>query len=142
MPSEIYPDVVQLRRMPSGLAPMPLFITSYCFRPWSPGHAATSSMIASEGLKPSDLFAENAIFFTAEFVPGIARSLCRCLGSIESSFTFVPNGVRSENSSFRRMYSGSSCVIIQTSLYTRSAWSSLGATQNTFAPKPPSSLHV
>ena len=87
IPSLIYPEVVQDRSCPSGLAPIPDFMTSYCFRPLSPSQAATSSQMQRLGLKPSLFFAENAIFLTDAFVPGIARSDCLRLGSIASSLT-------------------------------------------------------
>ena len=66
--SFIYPAVEQDRRRLSVLAPVPDFITSYCFRPESPSQAATSSHTVIDGLNPSDFLAEKAIFFTVEFV--------------------------------------------------------------------------
>ena len=54
--------------IPSGRAPMPDFITSYCFSPASPCQLATSSQIHKDGLNPSLFFAENAIFLTVLFV--------------------------------------------------------------------------
>ena len=67
---------------------MPDFMTSYCFSPASPAHAATSSQIASEGLKPSDFFALKAIFLNVLFVAGRKRSVARRFGSSRSSSTF------------------------------------------------------
>ena len=68
---------------------MPDFMTSYCFSPLSPSHAAISSQMHREGLKPSDFFALNAIFFAVLFVAGMNRSLIRCLASIPSSIVFL-----------------------------------------------------
>ena len=78
--SFIYPDVVQLNNNPSGRAPIPDFMTSYCFRPLSPSHAATSSHMHKDGLKPSDFLEENAIFFTMPLLLGKYKSLCRWRG--------------------------------------------------------------
>ena len=119
--SFIYPDVVQDRRIPSGLAPIPDFITSYCFNPASPSHDAISSQMQRLGLNPSDFFALNAIFLTVEFVAGIAKSLILCLGSSASSYSFLLCWSFSESRSFSSMYSGSSVTICHISLYTRSA---------------------
>ena len=58
---------------------MPLFMTSYCFSPASPCQLAISSHIHSDGLKPSDFFAEKAIFLTVEFVLSMKRSVILCL---------------------------------------------------------------
>ena len=66
--SFIYPAVVHDSSMPSSLAPIPDFITSYCLRPASPSHDAISSHTQRLGLKPSDFLALNAIFLTVEFV--------------------------------------------------------------------------
>ena len=60
---------------PISLAPMPDFMTSYCFSPASPCQLAISSQIVSEGLKPSDFFALNAIFLT----PPSWREICQAI---------------------------------------------------------------
>ena len=73
--SFMYPAVVHESRMPSSLAPMPDFMTSYCFKPASPSHEAISSHTHKLGLNPSDFFALNAIFLTCAFVAMIYRSL-------------------------------------------------------------------
>ena len=80
IPSFKYPDVVQLKRRASGLAPIPLFMTSYCFNPASPCHDAISSQMHNEGLNPSDRFELNAIFFTCPLLMGRYKSDCLCRG--------------------------------------------------------------
>ena len=111
--SLIYPDVVQLRSSPSNLAPIPLFMTSYWRRPFSPSHAAISSQMQSDGLKPSLFFALKAIFLTLLFVPIMARSDCLCFGNIEVSWILTLCVSRSSSSSFSAWYSGSSVTIVQ-----------------------------
>ena len=125
--SLMYPAVVHESKMPSSLAPMPDFITSYCLSPASPSHDAISSHTHKLGLNPSDFFALNAIFFTVELVAVIYRSDIRCFGSAESSCNFLLCISFSDNSSFNSWYSGSRRVICQMLLYMMSAWSSLGA---------------
>ena len=98
------------------LAPIADFITSYCFRPASPSQEATSSQIVSDGLKPSDFFAENAIFLTVLFVAGIDRSDCLCLASSESSLIRRPLASVSFTVSRSSCHSGSSVIICQISL--------------------------
>ena len=68
--SLIYPAVVQLNIIGSLRAPIPDFMTSYCFSPRSPSQEASSSQIQTDGLKPSDFFAENAIFLIVELNSG------------------------------------------------------------------------
>ena len=61
---------------PSGLAPIPDFITSYCFNDPSPCQLAISSQMQRLGEKPSLFRAEYASFLTVLFVPRIDKSLC------------------------------------------------------------------
>ena len=139
-PSDTYPAVLIDSIIGSFLAPMPDLMTSYCRFPATPSHAATSSRIVSEGLKPSDLLAANAIFLKVELVAGINRSVIRCRSCVGSSSLILRLCTsRSFRSASFSCHSGSSCVIIHTLLYTISAWSSFGATLYTLAPKP--SLH-
>ena len=65
IPSFSYPAVLIDRISGWRRAPSADFITSYCFKPPSPRHDATSSFTTKCGLKPSDFFALNASGFIA-----------------------------------------------------------------------------